>query len=132
MDEKPITYQTIDVPVIDGVATLPDGRLVKSSAKVVRVPYLTPEDEQRLAEAINGPFSDDSLDAAWAEAEAALPEYALLRVQRIPGWKFYEQEQCEARIEWWKGLDRPVESAFGDTPAAALRALAAKLREVGR
>ena len=34
------TWTTVDVPVIDGIATLPDGRTVASQAQVVRVPVL--------------------------------------------------------------------------------------------
>ena len=74
----------------------------------------------------------DSLDAAWAEAEAARSEFALLRVQHVPWWKAAQGDTCEARMGWWAGNDRPmvVESAYAQTPVAALRALTAKLREV--
>lgn len=34
----PTTYHFVDVPVIDGTATLPDGRTVRSDSQVVRVP----------------------------------------------------------------------------------------------
>lgn len=44
-----IEYRTMDIPVIDGIATLPNGSTVRSTSKVVRVPYLTPEDKERLA-----------------------------------------------------------------------------------
>lgn len=65
------------------------------------------------------------LDAAWAEAEAALPE----------GWIFgvlargdqYLAEAWEDDEAYASG-DSAAE-AYADTPAAALRALAAKLRE---
>jgi hypothetical protein len=33
-------YEYVSVPVVAGVATLPDGRTVRSSANVVRVPIL--------------------------------------------------------------------------------------------
>ena len=49
MDERPILYRTQDIPVVDGIATLPDGRTVHSTANAIRVPYLTPEDQERLA-----------------------------------------------------------------------------------
>lgn len=34
---KAPTYRVVDVPVIGGVAVLPDGRMVESTARVVRV-----------------------------------------------------------------------------------------------
>jgi hypothetical protein len=34
------TWTLLEVPVIDGVATLPDGRTVQSSSRVVSVPVL--------------------------------------------------------------------------------------------
>jgi hypothetical protein len=36
----PPTFHTITVPVIDGIATLPDGRTVETTAKLVSVPVL--------------------------------------------------------------------------------------------
>jgi excisionase family DNA binding protein len=61
----------------------------------------------------------DSLDAAWAEAEAALPE----------GWQdLYVERHFNgyfANIDY----DGPGPIGEGLTPAAALRALAAKLRD---
>ena len=66
------------------------------------------------------------LDAAWAEAEAALPE----------GWVL--QGITPSRAEWealassWTaraGDKQDWQAGAGPTPAAALRALAAKLRE---
>lgn len=35
------TFGFVDVPVVDGIATLPDGRTIESSAEVVRVPTLS-------------------------------------------------------------------------------------------
>ena len=76
----------------------------------------------------------DSLDAAWAEAEAALPEgWKHLAVRReaayvIPGdqpWRYVAEA----------GEDEDIDIVFGhqaqlpNSPAAALRALAVKLRE---
>ena len=71
-----------------------------------------------------------TLDAAWAEAEAALPEGWALRIMAcmhdgaIGPWKVSAGEDLS------RYADVPV-YVEGD-PAAALRALAAKLREVGR
>jgi len=78
---------------------------------------------------MNSAFDDerpDSLDAAWAEAEAALPE----------GWQLRGVER--QGVKWLANADEPrgaawnVAHAYAETPAAVLRALAAKLREVGR
>jgi hypothetical protein len=74
----------------------------------------------------------DSLDAAWAEAEAALPEgwpNSDLGVRRLPdgtgyAWASGYLGEPPAYIEIWY----PGEEAA--SPAAALRALAAKLREM--
>lgn len=52
VSDKPITYNELDVPVIDGFATLPDGRRIASSAQVVRVPCLDAENTERLRAAI--------------------------------------------------------------------------------
>jgi len=81
-------------------------------------------DEDRTRAALD---NADSLDAAWAEAEAALPEGWRLdglnpgivsdRGVRTPGWV--------ARA-WGSGETIWVRAT---TPAAALRALAAKLQE---
>ena len=103
--------------------------------------------ESELVEAIDRaratlrPPVTDSLDAAWAEAEAALPEgWTLGGVQRS---NQRGQTKRQAYISTaWGGIlagqtavlatPRGRRIAYGDTPAAALRALAAKLREVGR
>jgi hypothetical protein len=83
-----------------------------------------------------------SLDAAWAEAEAALPE----------GWRFryiapamYTGDNLPPHLMWFasatprgwfdflgpyvEGVDDDCIEGIGPTPAAALRALAATLRE---
>ena len=90
------------------------------------------------------PEVDDSLDAAWAEAEEALPEgWIICRLIGIHPMPYGEPWQAQAepspayksvlgpygRLDgtMWLGT-----GASGPTPAAALRALAAKLREVGR
>jgi hypothetical protein len=68
-----------------------------------------------------------SLDAAWAEVEAALPGGAVLRLERS-GTGNYVALASDLTGHWY-----PHGSAIGDRgPAAALRALAAKLREVPR
>ena len=73
--------------------------------------------------------AEPTLDAAWAEAEAALPE----------GWSIWWLRN-DHHIEggWdacagWDAASNPAEarvaSGSGQTPAAALRALAARLHE---
>jgi len=74
----------------------------------------------------------DSLDAAWAEAEAALPDgWAILGLDHTAmmdqRWRAEAQSRIGPVVAW--NRVRTV-SAEGLTPAAALRALAAKLREV--
>lgn len=67
----------------------------------------------------------DSLDAAWAEAEAALPE----------GWAITNLGVTQDGWQAWATLvpshDEEFEAEYGPTPVAAVRALAAKLRERG-
>jgi hypothetical protein len=79
----------------------------------------------------------DSLDAAWAEVLALLPE----------GWRFMGVGQGQAHLApWWASAidaiayarlnlatedEGTLVTGKGDTPVAALRALAAKLRERG-
>jgi hypothetical protein len=72
----------------------------------------------------------DSLDAAWAEAEAALPDKRW-QVQLRGDW---EEGWGAAYISASGSVDTNTSGWFHDpddhrTPAAALRALAAKLRE---
>lgn len=85
---------------------------------------LSPDDARAIASALPG-----TLDAAWAEVEAALPE----------GWHVFEVvKQSDAswlavagrRDYLWNGPNS--EAGSGPTPAAALLALAEKLREAGR
>lgn len=70
-------------------------------------------------------FASDSLDAAWAEAEAALPD----------GWRIKEVRVHDLDDEWgaeaenMTGVGRYRWVEHGPTPAAALRALTARLRE---
>ena len=76
------------------------------------------------------------LDAAWAECEAALPvgwhigglAYLLPHDQEtfIPGWQVDIARIVDGR---WAEDSSPSPVGDGDTPAAALRALAARLRE---
>lgn len=69
---------------------------------------------------------EDSLDAAWAEAEAALPEGWGIGIQVPPGgYPGGYEVGASGDTEW-------TVQANGPTPAAALRALAAKLREQSR
>jgi hypothetical protein len=76
----------------------------------------------------------DSLDAAWAEAVAALPEGWF--GPHLYGTRNYSVSDHPYKAEAFKPnpgrSDDPVADGIGPTPAAALRALAAKLREVGR
>lgn len=71
------------------------------------------------------PFAD-SLDAAWAEAEAALPEGCTFDGVRRSALGMKDEWVASYNDEggWF--------NFYGPTPAAACRALAAKLREVGR
>ena len=70
----------------------------------------------------------DSLDAAWAEAEAALSGH--------PRWQcalrqwVNDEYAASADESEYHSPDEAEMVAFGSTPAAALRALAAKLREM--
>ena len=84
----------------------------------------------------------DSLEEAWAAAEAVLPEDAFIRVGRAlmvdsmtPPRPQDITQHFEARAHIWDatayGYSAYV-SAEADTPAAALRALAAKLTEAAR
>jgi hypothetical protein len=82
------------------------------------------------AEAAAAEKAHDSLDAAWAEAEAALPDGWIgpslgpeLAIKRS-GWVW-------RAFSWDRATPRGVLiEGHGPTPAAALRALAAKLREM--
>jgi hypothetical protein len=67
----------------------------------------------------------DSLDAAWAEAEAALPERACgLSITAQGDWGVVRNWAA-----WAYAPGEPTITGNGPTPAAALRALAARLRE---
>jgi hypothetical protein len=72
-----------------------------------------------------GRFSPDGgLDAAWAEAEAVLPEGWAIRIMTC---------RCHGDGKWkvsaGPDLSGDPVAYIEETPAAALRALAAKLRE---
>ena len=73
----------------------------------------------------------DSLDASWAEAEAARPEGWFIGVES--GWPISAEQpdgyRAVASRDQTYLFDGPSASGEGPTPAAALRALAAKLRE---
>jgi hypothetical protein len=74
----------------------------------------------------------DSLDAAWAEAEAALPEGWSLAVDRGPlEPRHVSGSACATATERTATGEGRQEKAFADSPAAALHALAAKLQEGG-
>lgn len=71
----------------------------------------------------------DSIDAAWAEAEAALPEGWMgpsFAEQTEGTWRAYVSRRPTARR---REAPPEIVTVVGPTPAAALRALAAKLRE---
>ena len=74
----------------------------------------------------------DSLDSAWAEAEAALPEgWEIDGIYRVVARTSLDREwEVEAHESDWQGAE-DSHYARGATPAAALRALAANLRESG-
>jgi hypothetical protein len=110
-----------DVPVVDGVATLPDGTTVRSTAQVLRVAValvLPPIPEE-----------PDSLDAAWADAEAALPGGWVLDRLWDRLWDRESKAQWTARAVGGGSYTAFIESEPCTTPAAALRALAERLRE---
>lgn len=69
---------------------------------------------------------DDSLDAAWAEAEAALPIDEAGKPVNSSGGVWLSLERLNAQ---WYTAEWGAFQADADTPAAALRALAAKLRD---
>lgn len=74
------------------------------------------------------------LDAAWAEVEAALPEgWAILQLHHTAMMDQRWQAEAQSRVGpvvMWNKVRTVI--AEGLTPAAALRALAAKLPETGR
>ncbi len=77
------------------------------------------------------PVADSlDLDAAWAEAEAALaPRHGSIEVGGHPSAE--ESDRYLAAAHWYgRGGRKPQRDVYepGPTPAAALRALAAKLR----
>jgi len=76
----------------------------------------------------------DSLDAAWAEAEAAMPEGWWMARMELSGMTTEDMGGNRDRLTWWEAWARGPKDkdakGVADTPAAALRALAAKLREV--
>lgn len=69
----------------------------------------------------------DSLDAAWAEAEAALPEGWYMGVQHSNDDRG-EYMAIAADMVWLTETLTDDYHCYGPTPAAALRALAARLR----
>jgi hypothetical protein len=82
-------------------------------------PTITRHNDDRLGE----------LDAAWAEAEAALPKHWRLGIDPYypSGWESYAYD---IRRTPTSGLTKHSSGAcYGEIPAAALRALAVRLRE---
>lgn len=80
----------------------------------------------------------DSLDAAWAAAEAALP-YKRWHVTLSGDWEDGWEAEATSRLAGEGGITVSTnesgwfhEPGGHRTPAAAIRALAVKLREVGR
>lgn len=75
--------------------------------------------------------SEPTLDAAWAEAEAALPEGWRLAIDPYypTGWEAHAYDINEVPTS--ARSDHSTGACFGPTPAAALRALAAALRDSG-
>jgi len=83
----------------------------------------------------------DSLDAAWAEAEAALPEgWQIITLEWAGMITDYLGEPIPEDGEDWRAIAdalgkedddeaEEIRYARGSSPAAALRALAVKLRE---
>ena len=69
----------------------------------------------------------DSLDAAWQEAEAALPEGWGMQLIRGANVQTGERTPDYRAISFSGTM--PVTDGYGPTPAVALRALAARLRE---
>jgi hypothetical protein len=81
----------------------------------------------------------DSLDAAWAEAEAALPEGWTLSGVHRSGQRGQTKRQAYIAAAWGGRLlgqsvapspEKGRRIAYADSPAAALRALAKRLREM--
>ena len=99
-----------------------EGRLLTWSwgepdADGFHTPVITTHDDDRLGE----------LDRAWAEAEAALPERWSITLTRYPAGTW------PVNASAWNfegGVSAGQIEAGRDTPAAALRALAVKLRAV--
>ena len=73
----------------------------------------------------------DSLDAAWAGAEAALPEDAGLTVLREQSGSYRAWATSSGSADGISWANMPQHEGLGDTPADALRALAANLRAKG-
>ncbi len=100
----------------------------------LRVDWGEPDAEGFYEPTITSDYADiarGELDAAWAEVEAELPEgWWIVGIERQPRaagghWIVTTQPIIDASL---MGFPSPQVRALGDTPAAALRALAAKLR----
>jgi hypothetical protein len=77
--------------------------------------------------------SPDSLDAAWAAAEASLPEGWWIDHLELSGMSVSFVDGSRDRLGWWEALAKGPKyvdaEGAGPTPAAALRALADRPRE---
>lgn len=110
------TIQTPDS--LDAAAVLSDVRALAAEVGFGEPP--------RLVQVTGNWYRIDSLDAAWAEAEAALPEGWSFRLEHEAPEHFWAQASTNWRFD---DPDETLPACEGPTPAAALRALAAKLRE---
>jgi len=135
---------TVDIEMVDSLETVLS-ELVGDVVTPTGVSHLSEHIAERLAAAGWHLARPDSLDAAWAEAEAALPEgWFIVAMAHSPRNHRYEFRATHPRGE----TSHPVmddqgkshrggpmwDSLFGAglTPAAALHALVAKLREKSR
>ena len=126
----------VDIEMVDSLETVLS-ELVGDVVTPIGVSHLSEHIAERLAAAGWHLARPGSLDAAWAEAEAAMPEgWKLAELSRVkPDWDGAIES---LRDEWWamafhpgKTLeDESVEDGRALTPAGALRVLAAKLREM--
>ena len=87
-------------------------------------------DEARAVANLGRLLDEGDLGRAWAEAEAALPEgWAIDGLYRVVARTSLEREwEVIVHEDDWQGAE-DNHHARGATPTAALRALAAKLRE---
>ena len=87
---------------------------------------ISQQEADRLWAQLRDSFLIDSLDAAWVEAETALPEGWLFNIGRTAGVGAF---WCAQAVAPYPDLTSVAEYR-ATSPASALRALAAKLREM--